>query len=281
MASVGQRGTIPEVTEIFGILNVTRDSFSDGGRWIEPAAAIGRGLELVADGADVIDVGAASTHPDSEDVSAAEELRRLEPVVGELLARGVRVSVDTWRPEVIGAMAALGVEFINDVTALADPRSVAIVREAPVRVVLMHSTAPGARAVREASQPPEPPEPHVERVRAFFERRLAELEAAGVARERTLLDPGMGFFLSSDPAPSLAVLKHLGRLAALGRPLLVSTSRKSFLGAVTGRGVHERGAATLASELFAARAGAAYLRTHDVRALADALAVLAAIERAE
>jgi dihydropteroate synthase len=263
------------VTEIFGILNVTRDSFSDGGRWLEPAAAIARGLELVAQGADVIDVGAASTHPDSEDVSPAEELRRLEPVVGELLARGVRVSVDTWRPEVIGAMAALGVEFINDVTALADPRSVAIVREAPVRVVLMHSTAPGARAVPAACQRP------VERVQAFFERRLAELEAAGVARERTLLDPGMGLFLASDPGPSLAVLKHLRRLGALGRPLLVSTSRKSFLGAVTGRGVHERGAATLASELHAAREGAAYLRTHDVGALADALAVLAAIERAE
>jgi dihydropteroate synthase len=265
------------LTEIFGILNVTRDSFSDGGKWLDPAAAVERGLELAREGADVIDVGAASTNPDAEDVSAAEELRRLEPVVGALVARGLRVSVDTWRPEVMAAISAMGVEFLNDVTALSDPRSVAAVRDRPVRLVLMHATAPGPRAVRAPVAIDRP----VERVSAFFERRLAELEAEGIDRGRTVLDPGMGLFLSSDPGPSLVLLKHLDRLAALGRPLLVSTSRKGFLGLLTGRGVHQRGAATLASELHAARAGASYVRTHDVAGLRDGLLVLEAIERAD
>jgi len=268
------------VTEIFGILNVTRDSFSDGGRWLEPAAAIERGLELLEDGADVVDVGAASTHPDSEEVSAAEELRRLEPVVAALLERGARVSVDTWRPEVVAAVVAMGVEFVNDVTALRDPRSVEALAGSEARVVLMHSTAPEARAVRLDSAAPASGTAVLERIAAFFERRLDALEAAGLARERAVLDPGMGFFLSPDPGPSLAVLKHLPLLRELGRPVLVSTSRKSFLGAVTGRSVAARGAATLASELHAWRQGADFIRTHDARALRDGIAVCGAIDSA-
>ena len=261
------------MTEIFGILNVTRDSFSDGGRWLEPAAAIERGLELLDDGADVVDVGAASTHPDSEEVPAAEELRRLEPVLAALLERRARVSVDTWRPEVVAAVVAMGVEFVNDVTALRDPRSVAALAGSRTRVVLMHSTA---------LAPAEPASgtPVAERIAAFFEQRLDSLGAAGLGRERFVLDPGMGFFLSPDPAPSLQVLEQLPRLRELGLPLLVSTSRKSFLGAVTGRGVHARGAATLASELWAWRQGVDYLRTHDARALRDGIAVWEAIESA-
>lgn len=264
--------------EIFGILNVTRDSFSDGGRFLEPELALARGLELSEGGADVVDVGASSTHPDAEDVSAAEELRRLAPVVAGLLERGVRVSVDTWQPEVVAWAAALGVDFVNDVTALSDPRSVAALRGARCRVVLMHSTSGRPRAERAGGleQGSDP----VAVVLASLEPRLAELAGAGIARERLVVDPGMGFFLSSAPGPSLSVLRGLRRLRALGRPLLVSTSRKSFLGAVTGAPVGARGSATLASELWAWREGADFIRTHDPRALREAVAVWEAIEAA-
>ena len=264
--------------EIFGILNVTRDSFSDGGRLLDPEAALARGLQLVEDGAHVVDVGAASTHPEAEDVSAAEELRRLGPVVEGLLERGARVSIDTFQPEVIARAAALGVDFVNDVTALADPRSVEAARPAACRVVLMHSTSARARAERESglNRTGDP----VAEILAFFERRLDDLAHAGIARERLVVDPGMGFFLSSEPGPSLSVLRGLDRLRALGLPVLVSTSRKSFLGEVTGAVVGERGAATLASELWAWRAGADYIRTHDPQSLREAIAVWEGIEAA-
>lgn len=265
-------------TRIFGILNVTRDSFSDGGRFLEPDAAVAHGRRLARDGADVIDVGAEATHPDAERIGPDEETARLVPVVERLRAEGLCVSVDTYKAPVMRRMVALGVAFINDVTALRDPESVAAVRDANVQVILMHSVAAGAHADRRDI----PPETIVERIVAFFERRLAELEAAGVTRERLILDPGMGFFLGRCPEASLAVLRGLKRLTALGRPVLVSTSRKSFIGAVLGRPGQprppsERSAGTLATELWAAAQGAAYIRTHDVRALRDALTLWEAV----
>jgi len=263
------------VTELFGIVNVTRDSFSDGGRYLDPKAAVEHALRLSADGAAVLDVGAVSTHPDSEDVTEAMELARMEPVVGELADRGLRVSVDTWRPAVMRRALELGAEFINDVTALGEPGAVEAVRASSCRLVLMHSTSPDRRARRWRRGA----EGAVDSILAFFEDRLAALAAEGVAPERTVLDPGMGFFLSSEPGPSLAVLRELPRLRSLGRPLLVSTSRKSFVGSVLNRPVGERGAGTLATEIHAWQCGVEYVRTHDVRALADAMAMLQAIER--
>jgi dihydropteroate synthase len=259
---------------------VTRDSFSDGGRWLDPRAALDHAERLLEEGADVIDVGAASTHPDSEHVPAAEELRRLEPVVGPLLDRGTRIAVDTWQPEVLAAMSRLGGEFLNDVTALGDPRSVEAVRDGRARLVLMHSTSPEPRATRTGSlEPPAGARPDPTAViLAFFERRLRELEQAGIPRERTVLDPGMGFFLSPAPEDSTAVLRNLRRLRTLARPLLVSVSRKSFLGQLTGAEVAARGPATVTAELWAWREGADYLRTHDPRALRDAITVWTAIE---
>jgi len=264
--------------EILGILNLTRDSFSDGGQFVDPAAAIEHARRLVADGATLIDVGAESTHPDAEDVSAEEELRRLMPVVEALRAGGIRVSVDTYKPVVMRAMVALGVEMINDVTALRDPEAVAVVRDAEARVVLMHSTATGARAERVDVHP----DTIVERIVGFFRARLKELEAAGIERERLVLDPGMGFFLGQDPRVSAAVLRDVHRLADLGLPLCVSTSRKSFIGALLGTGdevrpVDQRGAGTLATEIWAAERGVQYIRTHDVRALRDAMTLRRAI----
>lgn len=267
--------------EIIGIVNVTRDSFSDGGRFLAPEAALRHARQLVADGAALIDVGAESTHPDSEDVSAEEEIARLTPVVRALCAEGVRVSVDTHKPAAVRAMLALGVELINDVTALRDPECVAALRAAPARVILMHSTAQRPRAERLATDATR----IVPRISAFFAQRLAELERAGMPRTRFILDPGMGFFLGRDPAVSLAVLRNLRAFGAFGRPLCISTSRKSFIGAVLGAGdvpcpVGQRGAGTLATELWAATQGVEYIRTHDVRALRDALAMWNAIAAA-
>ncbi len=260
--------------EILGILNLTRDSFSDGGRYFDSGAAIAHAVEMLADGADIIDVGAESTHPDAEDVPADEELARLSPVIRELRRRQIRVSVDTYKPAVIRAVLDLGVEIINDVTALRDPDAVTALRDANARIILMHSTARGARAERGDSSPAS----IVPRILTFFDRRLAELQAAGIDRRRLILDPGMGLFLGSDAASSLAVLANLRQLLAPGLPVCVSSSRKSFIGSVLGqpgqpRPVDARGAGTLASELWAAQAGVRYIRTHDVRALRDALTV--------
>jgi len=268
--------------QILGILNVTSDSFSDGGRFLDTADAVAHGRQLIADGADIIDIGAQSTNPDAEYITAQQELERLTPVVEQLRADGIRISVDTFRPQVMRAMVAGGAEFINDVTALRDPEAVAAVRDCGARVILMHSTAAAARAERADVSPAG----MVDRILAFFERRLAELEAAGIERQRLIIDPGMGLFLSRDPQASLAVLRELPRLARFGTPILVSTSRKGFIGDLLARGgqrapAAQRGAGTLATELWAVLHGAAYIRTHEPRPLREALRVWRAIERAD
>lgn len=263
---------------IFGIVNVTRDSFSDGGRFATPTAAIAHAERLRLHGADVLDIGAESTHPDAEDVSAADELRRLEPVVGALLEQGAEVSVDTSKPEVMRAVLALGVQWINDVNGFRDPDALAVAANAPreVRFVAMYSRSHRARAERVVAGTAG----LVDELRAFFAERRAAFAAAGVAAERVVFDPGMGFFLGRDAAPSLTVLKHLPELCAAAGSLLLCVSRKSFLGEVTDNPVAQRGAASLAAELWAARAGVDWLRTHDPKALRDALRVTAAIEAA-
>lgn len=259
---------------IFGILNVTRDSFSDGGRYLDPEAAVAHALELVADGADVVDVGAASSHPEAEDVPAAEEIRRLEPVVAALLARGIAVSVDSWRSDVQRRALELGASWLNDIRGFADEVAYPFLASSPARLVVMHSIREGARATRERTDPQ-----HVwSRLLAWFDARLAALEAAGVARERLVVDPGMGLFLGADPAPSVLVLRRLALLRErYGLPLLVSVSRKSLVGRLAGRGVSRRDAASLGAELFAVERGATMIRTHEPRLLRDALAVLAAL----
>ncbi len=271
------------MAKILGILNLTRDSFSDGGHYLNPPAATAHAAQLLADGADIIDVGAESTHPDSEAVEPEEEIRRLAPVLSDLRARGARVSVDTCKPAVMRYALAHGAEFINDVRGFREPGAVEAVRDAPAQLIVMHSRSPTARAWREPPLPTSPAE-IVAQIEAFFAERLATLAAAGIDRRRVILDPGMGFFLGSDPELSLTTLGALPRLARLGCPLLVCTSRKSFLGAWLGtprqpRPIAERSAGTLATELWAALHGAAYLRTHDVRALRDALRVVERLRR--
>lgn len=277
------------MAKILGIVNVTRDSFSDGGRFLDPAAAIDHAVRLLADGADMIDIGAESTHPDAESVPADVEIARLTPVIESLKNADATVSVDTCKPAVIRHVLALGVDFINDVTALESPGAIEAVRDSNARLILMHairqtesgSSAADGRAVR----PQIGAQRIMDTILSFFRRRIAELQDAGIARERLILDPGMGFFLSKDPGPSLAVLRGLRELSALGCALLVCTSRKSFIGALLGesaapRPVTERSAGTLATELWAAAQGVAYIRTHDVRALRDGLRMWTAIQAA-
>ena len=262
--------------ELCGIVNVTADSFSDGGRYLAPEAAIAHAERLVAEGARWIDVGAESSHPQAAPVPEALQIARLGPVVRHLAAAGIPVSVDTHRPAVMQAVLDLGAGMINDITALGAPGAAALLARYPeAKVVLMFARNAGPRAEVQA----QPHEGLSGELIAFFRARLGTAAAAGIAEDRLILDPGMSFFLGSTPEPSLWALKHLPALAALGRPLYVSTSRKSFIGAVLGgRPAEGRGAGTLATELWAAQHGARYVRTHDVRALADALALWQAID---
>jgi dihydropteroate synthase type 2 len=263
---------------LLGIVNMTRDSFSDGGRYLDPSRAVAHALQLVADGADIIDLGAESTNPDAEAVPPATECARLLAALPILKARGLTVSVDTYRPEVMRAVLAAGADFINDVTGFRQPGAVEVAAAATARLIVMHSTASGPRAQRKHV----PPETLVAHVVAFFEERIATLTAAGVDRARLILDPGLGFFLGANPQASVAVLRGLDRLRAFGLPLCVSASRKSFIGALLDgtahpRPIDQRGAGTLAVELWAAQQGVEYIRTHDVRALRDGLRIATAL----
>lgn len=263
--------------QVWGVVNLTEDSFSDGGHYLEPARAIAHARALHADGADWIDLGPASSHPDARSVGAREEIARLAPVVEALLADGLRVSVDSFERETQLWALERGVAALNDVRGFPDPSLYPSLVRSDARLVVMHRVDAGATATRVRSDALEV-EASIER---FFKARVAALEAAGVARERLILDPGMGFFLGDTPEPSLRVLARIGEIRERrGLPLLVCASRKSFLGVVSGAEVAERGAASLAAELWAARCGVDHIRTHDVRALRHALAVESALHSA-
>jgi dihydropteroate synthase len=268
---------------ILGILNLTRDSFFDGGRWLEPAAALEHARRLLADGADIIDIGAESSHPDSESVPADVEIARLTPVVERLIADGARVSIDTYKWDVIRRTLQLGVTMINDISALADPRSVDALVPSSAQVIIMHAIHSRPSAAARAERVDADPMRIVDHALDFFRQRIDALVAAGIHRDRLILDPGMGFFVGRDPRASLALLRNLAALRRFGLPLCISTSRKSFIGAVLGgpagpRPIDDRGAGTLATEVWAAQQGVEYIRTHDVRALREALTMLDAIQ---
>lgn len=241
---------------IAGIVNLSEDSFSDGGRYIDPAQAIARAQDLVAAGADLIDLGPASTRPGAKPVPAGEEIRRLEPVVDRLLAEGVTLSIDTFQPATQLWALERGVDLLNDIQGFPHPEIYSALAQSACRLVAMHSVQRLGPATR-----------------------IRALEDAGVRRERLILDPGMGFFLGRQPEVSLEVLRRLGELRRRhGLPVWVCVSRKSFLGQLTGRAVLARGPATLAAELFAALQGADYIRTHEVAPLRDALVIWGALE---
>src|SRR5262249_14094677 len=218
--------------QIVGILNLTPDSFSDGGCFLDPSAAVAHGLGLVADGAEVVDVGPAASNPDAAPISPAEEIRRLEPVLDALGSQGVVVSVDSWQVETQRYALSRGVAYLNDIRGFPSPELYAELARARCRLVVMHAVQPGPTATHE----PVDPRGLVDRIVDFFAARLAALESAGVSAERIVLDPGMGYFLGGDPAASLVVLRALPDLKArFGHPPWISVSRKSFLGTLTGR----------------------------------------------
>lgn len=262
---------------VMGIVNVTPDSFSDGGLWVAPGDAVAHARRLVADGADLVDVGGESTRPGATRPSVAEELARVVPVVETLAAEGVVVSVDTMRAEVARAAVAAGASIVNDVSGgLADPQILEVVASTEATYIAMHWRAHSDRMGDFAAY--EEPGGVVAAVRRELGERVRAALAAGIAPERLVLDPGLGFAKTAEH--NWALLAHLDELAGLGLPLLVGASRKSFLGALLAgpdgspRPTGEREFAHAAVIALLAERGVWGLRVHDVRATRDALAVV-------
>jgi dihydropteroate synthase len=255
-----------------GVVNVTPDSFSDGGRYLEARSALAHGLELAREGAAILDLGGESTRPGADPVPVDEECRRVIPVIEGLVAAGVdaRISVDTSKARVAEQALAAGATIVNDVTALrAAPQIAELVAQAGAQLCLMHMV--GTPRTMQL-------DPHYEdvvsEVKRFLEERMAFATNHGVAEERIILDPGIGF--GKTVAHNLELIRRLPELLTLGRPLLIGVSRKSFLGQITGREVDDRLPGTIAANVLAYERGATIFRVHDVAPLIDALAVAAA-----
>jgi dihydropteroate synthase len=254
---------------IMGVVNVTPDSFSDGGRYLDPRTAIGHGEQLAAQGAAILDVGGESTRPGADPVSEQEELRRVLPVV-EGLAGVARISIDTSKVAVAAAALDAGADYVNDVTAFrSDPGLAGLVAERGVDCCLMHMLGTPRTMQRDPRY-----DDVVSEVKAFLEARLAYAVGEGVAEERVMLDPGIGFGKTVEH--NLELIRRLDEIVAIGRPVVFGVSRKSFLGKLTGREVGERAVATAAANVLALERGASIFRVHDVRETVDALTVAAA-----
>lgn len=262
LTSRGKRLSL-EKPLIMGILNVTPDSFSDGGQFSSRDEAVARALEMVRQGAEIIDIGGESTGPGSKDVPPDEELSRVMPVVEELRKQTAAwVSVDTYKAEVARRALDAGADMINDVTALrGDPGMAQLLKGYDVPVVLMYAKDPTPRTTREAVEYDDV----VATVRKFLQERMAFAVNAGIARERLVLDPGMGAFVSSDPKYSLRLLSRLEQLLELGQALVVGPSRKSFIGQVLDVPLNQRLEGSLAACAVAVMKGASILRVHDVQ----------------
>jgi dihydropteroate synthase len=265
-----------------GIVNVTPDSFSDGGRFLAPRDAIAHGRELAAEGADILDIGGESTRPGAEPVSAEQELRRVLPVIEGLAAAGTapQISIDTSKAAVAQAAIDAGASLVNDVSAFrADPRMAELVAQSGAECALMHMLGE-PRTMQRAGGPKY--EDVVDEVKSFLAQRLEFALSEGVLEERILLDPGIGF--GKTEQHNLELLRRLGELRELGRPILIGTSRKQFLGRIQARAAGDaepadmarRLAGTLASNVLAYERGASVFRVHEVAPVRDALAVAAA-----
>jgi dihydropteroate synthase len=254
-----------------GVVNVTPDSFSDGGRYLDPEAAIAHGRELAAAGAEILDVGGESTRPGAEAVSEEEELRRVVPVIRGLRDLDCDVSVDTSKARVAAAALDAGAAIVNDITALrTDPEMAPLCAERGATVVLMHMLG-DPRTMQDDPRY----EDVVVEVKAFLAERLEAAVAAGIAEERIWLDPGIGFGKTAEH--NMELLRRLAELRELGRPLVIGTSRKSFIGRLDGSAAGERLGGTIASSVLAAVEGAKVLRVHDVAEMRQALTVATAI----
>ena len=258
---------------VMGVLNVTPDSFSDGGRFVDPATAVAHGRRLLEEGADVVDVGGESTRPGAAPVSLEEELARVEPVLEGL--SGIPLSIDTAKAAVARRALELGAVLVNDVTALrGDPDMAAVVADGDAFVCLMHMQGE-PRTMQAAPRYDDV----VSDVLAFLEERLAFAVEQGIGEERICVDPGIGF--GKTPDQNLELVRRLGELGSLGRPVLIGVSRKSTLGKILGDTEATTGttAGSLAAAVAAFERGASMIRAHDVRETVEALAVAAAVER--
>lgn len=252
--------------KVMGIVNVTPDSFSDGGRHLSHEAAIAHARQLVEEGADMLDIGGESTRPGAAAVGEQEELSRVLPVIEGLRDIAVPISIDTWKPAVMRAAIAAGAGMVNDINALQAPDALAAVAASDVAVCLMHKQG-NPENMQLAPQYADV----MEEVMSFLRQRVQATEAAGIARARIVIDPGFGF--GKALAHNLALLKNMQDFAALGVPLLAGVSRKSMLGAMTGRDVDHRQTASVVAALIAVQRGAAIVRVHDVRETVDALKI--------
>jgi dihydropteroate synthase len=259
---------------VMGIVNVTPDSFSDGGAFFDPHRAIGHAVKLAEDGADILDIGGESTRPGALPIPLEEEIRRVVPVVEEVACRvTVPVSVDTMKPEVARRCLDAGAAIVNDVAGFRDPEMVRVAADHRAGVVVMHM-----RGTPQTMQVDPQYEDVVREVGDFFDERLRALAEAGIAPEAVCLDPGIGFGKTHEH--TLDLLANLGDLSRFGRPICLGVSRKGFIGIITGRARHERLAGSLAVACIAAARGQAHiLRVHDVAATRDASLILEAINR--
>jgi dihydropteroate synthase len=254
-----------------GVVNVTPDSFSDGGRFLDPATAIAHAHRLIEEGADILDVGGESSRPGAAGVSVREELERVLPVIDALRDAALPVSIDTVKPEVMRAALSRGAAMVNDVNAVRARDAAETIAESGAAVCLMHMQGDPRTMQQEPRY-----EDVVGEVKAYLAERAAAAESAGIARECIAVDPGFGF--GKSVAHNLALLRGLAALAELGYPVVAGLSRKSSLGAITGRPAGERMPASIAAALVAVQRGARIVRVHDVAATRDALAVLQAVE---
>ena len=256
--------------KVMGIVNVTPDSFSDGGRHLSHEAAIAHAHQLIEEGADMLDIGGESTRPGAAPVDEHEELARVLPVIEGLRGIAVPISIDTWKPAVMRAAIAAGASLVNDINALQAPDTLAAVANSDVAVCLMHK-----QGLPENMQDAPRYADVTDEVMDFLRQRIQASEAAGIARERIVIDPGFGF--GKTLVHNLALLKNLRHFAALGVPVLAGLSRKSMLGAITGQDVDHRQSASVAAALIAVQGGAAIVRVHDVRETVDALKIWNAV----
>ncbi len=259
----GGQLTLGKRTHVMGILNVTPDSFSDGGEWLDPDRALRRARQMVREGADMVDVGGESTRPGARAVTAAEEIRRVVPVVERLAAEKILVSVDTSKAAVARAAFRAGAKILNDVTALRGDRGMArAAADAGVAVVLMHMKG----TPRTMQKDPRYGDV-VEEISGFFRENLKTAWSAGIERAKIILDPGIGF--GKAPEHNLEILRRLDDFRRLGRPLAIGTSRKSFIGRALGRAVDDRLSGTAATVAAAILRGVDVIRVHDVREMTD------------
>jgi dihydropteroate synthase len=253
---------------VMGVLNVTPDSFSDGGQFIAPERALAQALRMIAEGADIVDIGAESTRPygGAQPVSAEEELRRLQPVLGDVVALGALVSIDSMKSDVVAWALGVGAAIANDVWGLQrDPDMARVVAEHKAAVIVMHNrdrADPAIDIIRD--------------IAAFFARSLDLAARAGIPGSHIVLDPGIGF--GKTPEQSITVLARLDELREFGLPLMIGASRKRFISTVTPSEPHQRLGGSIAAHVLAARKGARIIRTHDVSETVQALRVAAAIE---